>query len=128
MTASFPGFDHVYSIEDPVTDRPFRGGFSRVRDSTEILRGELSVSEGAPVHIRWQMGSALPEDVIWTTAANVIIVSAKVVELFVQRGLSGWGTYPVRVTGKDGEEIGGYSGLCITGRCGCLPISHAATW
>ena len=39
-----------------------------------------------------------------------------------QNNLTGWRTFPIQVIDKKGNEINGYHGLSITGRCG--PIDY----
>ena len=39
--------------------------------------------------------------------------------------LTGWQTFAVRVLTKKGEEISGYHGLSITGRCGKIDYSKS---
>ena len=57
-------------------------------------------------------------DVISATYAAIELISDRMVETL--QGFSGWSTFPATVTGKRGEEVPGYSGLVITGRCGPL--------
>jgi hypothetical protein len=38
--------------------------------------------------------------------------------LDVLRGFTGWQTYAVRIVGRGGDEVPGYHGLSVTGRCG----------
>lgn len=120
---AFPGFDYLFALLDPVASRPFRSGFSRVAEAAEITRGEIHVTE--PVHVPWEMGSHVPGDVIWTTAANAIIVSSRTVDLLLDHRFTGWCTYPVRVSGKFDEVITGYYGLSVVGRCGPIDYSRS---
>lgn len=118
----FPGFERIYKLSDPVSARFFR---ARVELSSEsafaITRGEVRPAE--VVVAKWSKGSSRPADVIWTTLVAPILVSDRVVSLLSDRGFRGWSSYQVRLVGKRGEEIEGYSGLAIHGRCG--PIDDA---
>ena len=78
-----------------------------------------------PITVEWAMGGSQPGDVIWTTMAVVVIVSDKVVQLLRSHGFTGWSLYDVTVRDKQGQQVPGYSGLAITGRCG--PIDYTRT-
>jgi len=70
------------------------------------------------------MGGARPVDpVLWTTHAVPIILADAVVQLLRSEGLTGWSLYEVSVRDKQGEQVPGYSGLAVTGRCGNLDHS-----
>lgn len=81
-----------------------------------ITRGE-SVPDN-PVPIEYFMGRGVPSDVIFTASAYPIVVHKRVVDVLLDHRYRGWGTYPVRVTGKAGEYHPDYLGLTFNGRCG----------
>jgi hypothetical protein len=85
-------------------------------DDSGLHRAEIHPSH--PIQVQWAMGGAQPVEVIWTTHAVPIIVSDSVVQLLRSHGFTGWSLYDVTVHGKQGEQIPGYHGLAITGRCG----------
>ena len=121
---TFPGFDHTYYAEDPGTP-----GFTvdvslSLSEAFSTLRGD-SVPK-APVAARWVMGRRKPQDFIWTTLAVPFIVSPKVISLFRERSFTGWSTYPVDVVGASDEQIGGYCGLAVHGRCGPFQPERSA--
>jgi hypothetical protein len=93
------------------------GNTSRSRD----ILGAAAVEE---LEFRFDAGN-LPADFIWTHFTDLVAVSDRVVALLSHRELKGWRTYPVKVFGKDGAEIGGYSGLAIAGRCGPIDLSRS---
>lgn len=64
------------------------------------------------------MGEPLPGDVVWTDMVVPLVVSQRLIDLLLEQGFTGWGTYPVEVHAKGGELAPGYHGFCITGRCG----------
>ncbi len=119
----FPGFDRLFEAHDPLASRPFRGRFGDHEDAFELSRGEKDPPH--PVRITWSMGAAIPGDVIWTTSAHPLILSARVIDLFAQHGITGWSTYPVRVTTKEGDDAGRFFGLAVTGRCGVIDLSKS---
>lgn len=46
------------------------------------------------------------------------IVSSRFVEVLQEQGLTGWLTYPITLTDRDGAELSGYCVLGVSGRCG----------
>lgn len=50
-------------------------------------------------------------------------ISDKVLHLLVENNITGWKTYPIEVYDKFGNEIKGYHGLSITGRCKDIDLS-----
>jgi hypothetical protein len=65
----------------------------------------------------------MPEDVVWTGFAAPVIVSNRVISLFLTERFDGWDTYEVALSGKSGEQIAGYCGLVVHGRCGLIDNS-----
>ncbi len=59
---------------------------------------------------------------------SMLIVSEKVLSLFVTSGFSGWREYPVRLFGRDGKGIRAkYHGLSVIGRTGRLDSRRSVT-
>jgi len=79
-----------------------------------LIRGEYRPKEA--VLFRYQLGGA-PNDLVETTLPGLYLLSNRVIEVLETARFTGWTSYPVRITGKGGEEISGYRGLSITGRC-----------
>lgn len=50
-------------------------------------------------------------------------ISDKVLNLLIENNITGWKTYPIRVFDKKGNEIEGYHGFSITGRCKDLDLT-----
>lgn len=121
ITSDLPGFDTLYVMDDPLTNAPFRGEMEVHREEARaLLRGELTPKQ--PVIVRHTMGGT-PRDVIWTTYAGPMIVRNTVVELFRAHEFTGWKTFPVEVYDRKGQNLPGYVGLAVYGRCG--PIDNA---
>ena len=122
----FPGFDRIYVLRDPLTNRPFRGEMmgTTIDEDRVLTRGELKLER--PVIVRHAMGGP-PKDFIWTTSLFPKIVSQRVVDVLHSNRFTGWTTYPVEVYAKDGQRIEGYAGLAIVGRCGPLDKTPSAT-
>lgn len=123
ITRDFPSFDTLYVIDDPLTNPPFRGEMEVHRDEGRaLLRGELTPKQ--PVIVRHAMGG-IPKDFIWTTYAGPMIVRTTVVELLRTHEFTGWKTFPVEVYDRKGQNIQGYVGLAIYGRCGPIDNSQS---
>lgn len=119
-TKSFPGFDRIFELSDPLSDRPLRGEFSEAK-ALEVTRAEMLVEK--PISVKWAMGGSKPSDLIWTTSAHPVLIHERVQRLLLDGAFTGWSTYPVAVTGKRAEQYEGYHGLSITGRCGSVDLA-----
>lgn len=111
---TFPGFDHIYSLSDPLGSSVYRGEFSLNDDSFLLSRGECEPTAG--VRVTWAMGAGVPSEVVWTTSAHPIILSGRIISILLAHEFTGWTTYPVRVFTRAGEELPDYHGLAVTGR------------
>ncbi len=120
---NFPGFDHIFSLHDPLSNQPLRGKFETNIDCLALTRGETSVTE--EIRIIWEMGGAIPSDFIWTTSAHPVIAHRRILDLLRENGITGWSTYPVIVTDKAGHFHPDYEGLMINGRCGPVDLSRS---
>jgi hypothetical protein len=115
-TKPFPGFDHLFLVRDPLSNRAFRGRVEPAVHTIELTRGESSFD--TPLSVAWAMGGRSPSDIIWTTCANLLIAHQRVNDILQEAGFSGWQTYPVSVIDKSGTRHDDYLGLQVTGRCG----------
>jgi hypothetical protein len=120
--ASFPGFDQLFELHDPVADRPYRGRFDYAR-AFELSRAEEDVR--APVRVDWAMGRAIPGDIVWTTSAHPLIISSRVHRLFDEAGLTGWKPFLVELFDKSREPQPEYAGVAVAGRCGRIDLERS---
>lgn len=120
----FNGWDRIYSLSDPLASRPFRGSLQldSGAEAYALTRGELVPA--TPVTVTHASGGQ-PSDVIWTTYAIPLLVNSRVVDILSDGGFTGWSTYEVSVFSRAADEIKGYRGLAITGRCGPLDYSKS---
>jgi hypothetical protein len=114
---TFPGLNRIYCVMPTASTGAFTADIDfTIEEALAALAGtHVPLS---PVSVRWVMGRAVPQDILWTRIVSPLVVSSKVVMILKEEGATGWSTYPVRVTGKHGEEIPGFSGLSVRGRCG----------
>jgi uncharacterized protein DUF1629 len=125
MSASkaFPGFSNIYELGEG-SFKTFRGDISMSRDDAwRVLRAEKSPP--GPVEVRYAMGRSKPSDLLFTTLATPVLISARVLGILQAEGFTGWQTYPLHVFGKDGAPIPGYHGLAVHGRCGPIDESRS---
>jgi hypothetical protein len=120
--STFPGFDNLFRIEDPLGTRAFRGA-PDFGPWLALTRGEVQPS--GEFMVRWGMGSAKPGDVIWTSAVFPLLVSSRVLAVLEENQISGWSTYPAKVTVRYAEVCSEYFGLSVMGRCGTRDLSRS---
>jgi hypothetical protein len=113
-------YHRLWKMSDALQNGAFRVRSDRKMDREEVRKlkkGEIQPQLG--VVFRHCMGGQVPKDLIGTGwGGGHFILSDRVVEALRAGKFTGWSTYPVRIIGKDGDEIPGYHGLAITGRCG----------
>ena len=57
-------------------------------------------------------------DVLDTGWPGFYVISDRMKKVLEEHGLTGWGTFPVRILDKKGSEVSGYHGFSTLGRCG----------
>lgn len=77
-----------------------------------------------PVIFKQEYGKKL-EDVLDTGWPSLFLISDKLKGVLEESTLTGWKTFVVKVLDKKGQEIQGYHGLSITGRCGKIDYSKS---
>ena len=87
-----------------------------------LLRGEAHVT--APVSFIETSGVS-PRDIIGTGDAALFLVSERFVAVLRGQQFTGWSTFVVLITRKDGSRVEGYYGFTVTGRCGALDFSKS---
>ena len=104
--------NRVYRLGDALSNTAFRG---EVNDVNQIWRARRGDPPSGAIAVRHMSGKIL-RDLIWTGAVAPL-VSERVTSLLAGASLSGWSTFPVKLFDAGGQEINGYVGLAITGRC-----------
>jgi len=69
-----------------------------------------------PIKFKQEYGNKL-KDMLNTGFASLYLISDKMKAILEQNKLNGWKTFPVVVVDKKGNEITGYHGFSVTGRC-----------
>ena len=124
-SSSFPGFAHLYCLEDSGSRRSFIAELDL--GGVNALAATRGIVEVARARARWAMGASAPGPVLWTTSLFPVLLSKGLAEELRRRGVAGWTTYPVDVTGRNGEELGEYCGLVVIGRCGPVDMERSET-
>jgi hypothetical protein len=77
-----------------------------------------------PVIFRQEYGKNL-QDVLDTGWAGMFLISDKIKTILEENQFTGWKTYEIKVFNKEEQEIHGYHGLSIIGRCGMINYSKS---
>lgn len=93
-----------------------------VESELALAHGDLQPDK--PIQFSYHMGKRLT-DFLSCGFPVISLVSERFIDTLKAGGFSGWRTFPVTILGKDKQEISGYSGLAITGRCGPLDNSRS---
>ena len=74
-----------------------------------------------PVIFKQDSGKKI-HDILDTGSVCLLLISEKMKDVLEQNNLTGWKTFPVQVFDKKGNEIKGYYGFSVIGKCG--PIDY----
>lgn len=100
----FPGFDRLYDLADPGSDRAFVATIDVPAETAlPMLRGEIR--RVTPIEGRWAMGSAKPLDVVWTTLALPALLGQRVVDLLRKEQVTGWDFISVQLAREEGRVV-----------------------
>lgn len=123
----FPGFENIYTLEDPISNVWFRAQLEHddaIKQAFELVRKEFKPN--TPIEAGYQMGSNKKiADIIWTSSVAPLIVSERFINLLKSGSFKGWDKYKIKLLDKEKEEIHNYYGLSITGRCGSIDDSKS---
>jgi len=84
-------------------------------DHIKLIRGEYEGIE-FPILFKHEYGRKY-KDVIDTGRINFFLISDKFKNVLKENKLTGWQVYPIKLVDKKDNEIFGYHGLSINGRC-----------
>jgi hypothetical protein len=120
----FPGFSHFYVVTSGGSPSAFVAAIDlSVEDGLSALRGDFDIR--VAVAAEWALGSRVPLDYILANNAVSRLISEKFAAALRASGCTGWSTFPVNLTGRNGEPLHGYSGLRVTGRCGPIQLERS---
>jgi len=77
-----------------------------------------------PVSFHQEYGKNMT-DILDTGYSSLYLISDKMVRTMQEHKLEGWKTFDCKLFDKKGNEVHGYHGLSITGRCGEIDYSKS---
>ena len=92
-------------------------------DCNKIVKGEISNLD-LPIILNQSSGKKWT-DVLAPSSASMYIVSNKFINLMEEKEIVGWSKYPIKIFDKKGNEVFGYNGFSVTGRCGKVDLSKS---
>ncbi len=102
---------------------PIESNKTYIFDEHKLIMGNYE-DISFPVLFKQYDGKKL-QDILDTGWVSLNLISDNMKSVLEANNLTGWKTFPVKVLDKKGEEITGYHGLSITGRCGPIDNSKA---
>jgi hypothetical protein len=105
------------TVQAHMVETNFPSGFNQF---TNLLMGNYS-GINIPVIFKQQYGKRL-DDILGTGTAILYLISDRMVEILDKKKLTGWKIFDIKLLDKKDNEIKGYNGFSITGRCG--PIDY----
>lgn len=85
-------------------------------DHLKLIKGDYTGIE-FPVVFKQEYGSKL-YDLLDTGHAGFLLISDRMKSVLEENKLTGWKTFPIKLYDKEGEEILGYHGFSVIGKCG----------
>lgn len=95
-----------------------KSGEGNIDDNLRLVLGEYSYID-FPVIFKQEYGKNL-RDILDTGFARLYLISENMRLILEEHELTGWNTFPTVVKDKKGNEVKGYYGFTITGRCGSI--------
>ena len=101
----------------------FRSSSDSPGDALKLLTGDYT-NISFPVVFKHDSGQQF-RDFLDTGYAALFLISENLRSGFEKNNLTGWKSFPIKLLGKNGIEIGGYHGFSVTGRCGSIDFSKS---
>lgn len=95
----------------------------KISDEIRLITGDYG-SISFPVTFKQAYGKEF-RDTLDTGWAGLYLMSDKMKSLLQENKLTGWKSFSIRLLDKKENELQGYSGLSITGKCGPIDISKS---
>lgn len=92
-------------------------------DEHRLILGDYA-DISLPVIFKQEYGNKI-QDFLDTGWPSLFLISDKLKVALEENSLTGWKTFDVKVLDKKGQEVLGYNGLSITGRCGKLDYNKS---
>jgi hypothetical protein len=114
-------FKYFYSFGSKLLSSTFQAGAEGLinRDdsfgSDRLLMGNFTNIK-FPVIFRQTFGKKLC-DILDTGDVSLFLISDKMLNILKENNFSGWKTYPIRLYDRKNNEIYGYNGFSVIGKC-----------
>lgn len=98
-------------------------GVNDIGDAFRLVSGEY-YAISFPVRFEQRSGKIF-RDVLDTSRATLFLISDWMKTVLESNNLTGWKCFPITLFDKKGNEIQGYNGLSVKGRCGPIDFSKS---
>jgi hypothetical protein len=119
-------YSELYLFEDPFSNR-----WLRLEPLSEFINEELAnmlafskVTASNPVKFKGFMGGPVA-DILRTSLPPFLCVSEKVISILKDNQFTGWSTYKVEVSDRNGNNLPGYYGFAVKSYAGERDISRS---
>jgi hypothetical protein len=109
--------NNFFKLRSTLSSKTFQAQTDNTFDDHNNLIYGIYDSIRFPVVFRECYGKKL-EDLLDTGWPSLYLISEKAIGILEKNKLTGWKTFNIKVFDKNGNEVNGYHGLSITGRCG----------
>jgi hypothetical protein len=109
---TFPGFEHLYDLADPLSRR--------------FVRGELLNTDRADdsVVVKFPNKGAL-DAIVWTDSVTTVLFSDALIEQLSNAGVSGWKMSAVHLAPGSREPQTSFKRFIVIGKCGPIDFLRA---
>jgi hypothetical protein len=109
--------NNFFKLRSTLSSKTFQAQTDNTFDGHNILIYGIYDSIRFPVVFRECYGKKL-EDLLDTGWPSLYLISEKAIGILEKNKLTGWKPFNIKLFDKNGNEVNGYHGLSITGRCG----------
>ena len=107
-----------YASPEMVTKAIETKDFDKAREiGNKLSLGDFEGLE-FPIIFREQRDSGKRFRDVLDNRGGEMLISDRLKQLLCDNNITGWKSYPIRMYDKRGNEVYGYSGFSVTGRCG----------
>lgn len=92
-------------------------------EERKLIRGDYR-EINFPIVYEHERGKKI-RDILNTGFSSLYLISDRFKEILETNHITGWKSYPVKLLDKMGNEVKGYHGFSITGRCGPIDYSRS---
>ena len=90
---------------------------TEVDDGLKLIKGDYKFIKFPVVFKQDKESGKRFSDILDTGHPNLYLISDRMKTVLEENNLTGWKTYPIKLYDKKGNEIFGYHGFSIVGRC-----------